>query len=198
MIDEQLVRANASVRWTIIGDGPKRFDLMQSLPPSLRVTYASPASNAEVLALCAQGDVLVFPTRFEGFPVALLEAMSAGLVPVVSDLPSGVPEVVDSETGFRVEISNVGAFVSAVLALHNNHELLESMSRAACRRAAYFDIDSRAQAYHDLFSRAKELKRPWRGPMALKHGSRLDQPYLPNCLVKTVRKTLRIARAHVS
>ena len=39
-------------------------------------------------------DVFVLPTRFEGFPVALVEAMGAGLVPVVSDIASGVPEIV--------------------------------------------------------------------------------------------------------
>ena len=41
-------------------------------------------------------DVFVLPTRAEGFPVALVEAMGAGLVPVVSDIESGVPEIVDA------------------------------------------------------------------------------------------------------
>jgi glycosyltransferase involved in cell wall biosynthesis len=78
--------------------------LQESWHPRAPVRFLAPAANAEVLALCAENDVFVFPTRFEEFPVALLEAMSTGLVPVVSDLPSGVPEVVSEQTGFRIAI----------------------------------------------------------------------------------------------
>ena len=72
-------------------------ELLDQWGKSPRVRFCSPPTNPEVLALCAQSDVFVLPTRFEGFPVSLLEAMSAGLEPVVSDLPSGIPEVVSTE-----------------------------------------------------------------------------------------------------
>ena len=103
---------------------------------------------ARSLALCAEGDVLVFPTRFEGFPLALIEAMSAGLVSVVSDLPSGIPEVVDASTGFRVAIGDIDGFVAAIIALDRDRDRLEAMSRAARERARGFDVRERAPAYH--------------------------------------------------
>lgn len=187
-IDGRLTAAGIGVRWTIIGDGPERAELRADLPPSDRVRFASPATNDEVLALCAEGDVLVFPTRFEGFPVALLEAMSAGLVPVVSDLPSGIPEVVNDDTGFRVAIGDIDGFVAPILALDRDRSRLETMSAAAWARARAFDVGERALAYHALFARAAELKRPWSGPLSLKHGSRLDQPYLPNPIVIAARR----------
>ena len=51
-------------------------------------------NKADVLRLYNDHDVLVMPSRGEGLPVALLEAGAAGVVPVVSDLPSGIPDVV--------------------------------------------------------------------------------------------------------
>ena len=189
-IDRRLEQAAVPVRWTIIGDGPERERLAAALPASQRVRYATPPSNEEVLQLCAEGDVFVFPTRFEGFPVALLEAMSTGLVPVASDLPSGIPEVVDETTGFRVATGDVAGFAEAIVRLHGDRAMLERKSAAACARAQDFDVAKRVPDYHKLFARWAELKRPWAGPLAMKHGSRLDQPYLPNGVTKASRQVL--------
>ena len=51
----------------------------------------------------------------EGFPVALVEAMAAGLPAVVSDIPSGVPEIVEAGvSGERPPIGDVGAFAASI------------------------------------------------------------------------------------
>ena len=190
-IDEMLTALRIPVRWRIIGDGPEGKTLKERMPPGDRVDYFSPSSNEAVLKLCADGDALVFPTRFEGFPVALLEAMSAGLVPIVSDLPSGVPEVVDNLTGFRVPIGDIKGFVDAIGALEKDRARLEQMSRAARLRSENFDIKKRSRAYHELFARALEFKRPWGGPLSVKLGSRLDHPLLPNNAVRFLRSLKR-------
>jgi glycosyltransferase involved in cell wall biosynthesis len=189
-IDRLLGQAAVPVRWTVIGDGPERARLVEAMPESERVRYRTPKTNEEVLSLCAEGDVFVFPTRFEGFPVALLEAMSAGLVPVASDLASGIPEVVGEATGFRIPIGDVIGFVAKIEALHEDRALLERMSDAAHARAQDFDAAKRAAEYHRLFARWASLKRPWPGPLPIKHGSRLDQPYLPNCFTRASRRIL--------
>lgn len=189
-IDGLLLEASVQVRWTVIGDGPQRAGLIEAMPESDRVRYRTPKTNEEVLSLCAEGDVFVFPTRFEGFPVALLEAMSAGLVPVVSNLPSGIPEVVNKATGFRIEVGKVAGFAAKIRELHENRLLLEKMSAATHARAQDFDVTKRAVEYHKLFARWETLKRPWAGPLPIKHGSRLDQPYLPNSFTRTSREVI--------
>jgi glycosyltransferase involved in cell wall biosynthesis len=189
-INRLLGQAAVPVRWTIIGDGPERARLVEAMPESERVHYRTPKTNEEVLSLCAEGDVFVFPTRFEGFPVALLEAMSAGLVPVASDLASGIPEVVGEATGFRIPIGDVSGFATKIEALHEDRALLERMSDAAHARAQDFDAAKRSAEYHSLFARWRSLKRPWPGPLPIKHGSRLDQPYLPNCFTRASRRIL--------
>jgi glycosyltransferase involved in cell wall biosynthesis len=191
-IDDALRSAGVRVEWTIIGDGEARERLAAEMPASGNVRYATPDTTDEVLVCCAAADVLVFPTRFEGFPVALLEAMSAGLVPIVSDLPSGIPEVVDDGvSGFRVPVGDIQGFAGAVIALDRDRDRLEAMSREAHQRAQAFDVHKRAGAYHELFARAGELKHPGRGRIRMKHGSRLDHPLLPNSIVRLARSRLR-------
>ncbi|MGB8061728.1 MAG: glycosyltransferase family 4 protein [Candidatus Sulfotelmatobacter sp.] len=189
-IDRLLGQAAVPARWTVIGDGPERKRLVEAMPESERVRYRTPKTNDEVLSLCAEGDVFVFPTRFEGFPVALLEAMSAGLVPLASDLASGIPEVVGETTGFRITVGDVAGFAARIEALHRDRTLLERMSDAAHARAQDFDAAKRTPEYHRLFACWASLKRPWPGPLPIKHGSRLDQPYLPNCFTRASRRFL--------
>ena len=80
--------------WTIIGDGPDGAALRAAWPESASVRYLGALTNAETIARLADHDVFVLPTRVEGLPVALLEAMGCGVVPVVSNIDSGVPDVV--------------------------------------------------------------------------------------------------------
>ncbi len=56
-------------------------------------------------------DVFVLPTQFEGSPVSLLETMSAGLVPVITDLPGGIREIVEPAVGFRLPMGDKGVLL---------------------------------------------------------------------------------------
>jgi glycosyltransferase involved in cell wall biosynthesis len=191
VIDDLLRELDVPVTWTVIGDGPER-EALQTRWTRAHVAYCSPDTNAEVLERCADGDVLVFPTRFEGFPVALLEGMSAGLVPVVSDLPSGIPEVVSASTGFRVPVGEQRAFAAAIHTLHSNREMLERMSAASRQTVIQrFDIADRAAAYHRLFGRWEELRRPRLRSYPTMKFNRLDKPWLPNWLVRELRRIIR-------
>ena len=80
--------------WTIIGDGPDGAKLRAAWPESESVRYLGSLTNADTIDRLADHDVFVLPTRVEGLPVALLEAMGCGVVPVVSNIESGVPDVV--------------------------------------------------------------------------------------------------------
>ena len=77
-------------------------------------------------------DIFVLPTRVEGFPVALVEAMGAGVVPVVSNIESGVPEVIASaRTGERPPVGDIRAFAAAIAALDRDRPRLAAMGAAA-------------------------------------------------------------------
>lgn len=195
-IDARLLELGAEVTWTLVGEGPHGEQLKQQWPQSHRVNYLGQMTNAEVLEQCAAHDVFVLPTRAEGFPVALLEAMGAGLVPIVSNIETGVPEVVTpGVTGFTPEVADIDGFASAIAELAANRNRLEVMSQAA--RAVVvgqFDIRERVADYQSLFARYKELRRPRPAKIKLHYGSRLDNPWIPNALVFPIRYGIRLMK----
>jgi glycosyltransferase involved in cell wall biosynthesis len=193
LIDQQLREQHTAVEWTIVGGGPHEAELRARWQDPSHVRMRGVKSEAETLALFAEHDVFILPTRAEGFPVALLEAMGAGLVPVVSNLASGIPEVVtDSVNGFRPEIGDVNGFVRAIATLGRDRDLLKTMSYHA-RQAVIerFDIRERVRDYQQLFSRWQELRQAKTRRSPMPYGSRLDQPWLPNALVYAVRVSQR-------
>ena len=192
-IDRALAARGVQVAWTIAGAGPDDVELRRrwSFNPSVR--WLGRLDTPALLDLYADHDVFVLPTRYEGFPVALLEAMSAGVVPVVSDIASGVPEAVDSEAvGLRPPIGDSLAFADSIARLAGDRERLNRMSEAAhLVVASRFDIHDRVGAYQALYARWADLYRPLAGLGQLQYGSRLDRPWLPNALVRLVRSARR-------
>src|SRR5207244_7420590 len=113
---------------------PDGTTLRRMWPESKTLTYRGALTNAETMAALADHDVFVLPTRTEGLPVALLEAMGAGVVPVVSNIDSGVPDVTTADvTGLLPEVGDIHGFADAIARLAEARPLLERM-RAAGRR----------------------------------------------------------------
>ena len=196
LIDAALKDHRSEATWTIIGSGPDEETLRDLWPESDRVAYVGRLPNSAVVDALATHDVFVLPTRSEGFPVALLEAMACGLVPVVSAIDSGVPEVVhDGVTGFLPPVGDVAAFAAAIDGLDRDTARLEAVSRAAAEatRQAY-DVRTRVAAYHALYAGYLDLYRPLSPQARLQYGSRLDRPWIPNPLVRFVRSTIRGSR----
>lgn len=99
-------RSKASIRATLIGDGYARADCERQvaeagLAAAIDFTGSLPPEQVKARLLDAQAILLM--SDFEGLPIALLEAMAAGVVPVVRRIPSGIPELVDDgRTGLLV------------------------------------------------------------------------------------------------
>ena len=97
-------------------------------------------------------DTLLFPTRLEGLPLSVLEAMACGL-PVVGSNLSSMPEaVVDGVTGYLRPLET-NALAKAIRDLARNPRSREEMSTNARRHAtSTFDMASVAKRYLRVFS----------------------------------------------
>ena len=192
MIDRLLAERQVAVTWSVIGAGPDEQKLRAEWQAP-HVTWHGVLPHADVLRQLADYDVFVLPTRTEGFPVALVEAMASGLVPVVSNIASGVPEVVDDRvSGFRPEVGDVAGFAAAIEALARDRAALNAMSRAARERvSSAFNAEHRTREYQQLFAGWRERRRPRTSRPPLPYGSRLDRPWVPNSVVRAVRSGMR-------
>jgi glycosyltransferase involved in cell wall biosynthesis len=101
-------------------------------------------------------DVTVLPSlKREGLPRAILEAMIAGVVPIVTN-SGGSPELVEQDvSGFVVEPGDPVAIREKILALYHDREMLKRMSTAARQRVLTdFTIEKTARetiaVYQDL------------------------------------------------
>jgi glycosyltransferase involved in cell wall biosynthesis len=179
--------------WTIVGDGPDGATLRAAWPESASVRYLGALTNAETIDRLADHDVFVLPTRVEGLPVALLEAMGCGVVPVVSNIESGVPDVVTGGvTGLLPEVGDVAGFADAIARLDGDRQLLDRLSAAGRRTVEErFDVRDRVADYQALYARYADLYKPLAADAVLQYGSRLDHPWIPNPFVRLVRSSLR-------
>ena len=195
-IDASLGAGGTPVAWTIAGDGPDGAELRARWNGAANVRWLGVIDNAEVLDEALRQDVFVLPTRGECVPVAMIEAMAAGLVPVASNIPSGVREVVEPGIhGFTPAVGDIAGFAAAIRTLEADRHQLESMSAAArAHVVARYDVRERVRAYQQLFARHHELRRPRPPHTRLPYGSRLDRPWLPNAAVKAIRSLARRAR----
>ena len=93
--------------------------------------YGGVVSGAEKRRALAESDIFLLPSRYEGLPVALLEAMAAGCVPVVSRVGSVNSVVKDGFNGFLVEPQNAGQIVEKLKFLLSGKADWESLRRNA-------------------------------------------------------------------
>jgi glycosyltransferase involved in cell wall biosynthesis len=190
-IDRRLQAMGIEVVWTVCGDGPHADRLHADWTDGgERVEYRQWCSIDESRRLAGVHDVFVLPSRSEGLPVSLLEAGAAGVVPVVSDLPSGIPEVViPKQTGYRIPLEDVEGFATAIATLARSRETLAALSGAVQSHVSEnFDIRKSAVAYEQLFSQWEQLRRPRVPHLRVPYGSRLDRPWIPNPIVRAIRK----------
>ena len=192
---DRLVRAEGvDACWTIVGSGPEDAALRGAFAGDPRVRFTGALSSEAVAALLPDHDVFVLPSHAEGLPLSLLEAMAAGLVPVASDLPSGMREVIEpGANGFLAPVGESARFAAAIAALDADRDGLERASRAAANgiRARY-DVIDRAAAFFALVRDLSAAPRPARARPRLRRGpSRLDRPWIPGAVVRAIRRLSR-------
>ncbi|MEA5442414.1 glycosyltransferase family 4 protein [Cyanobium gracile] len=127
-------RARDSIRATLIGDGYARASCERQVAEAglcEAITFTGPLAADQVQARLLESQAILLMSDFEGLPIALLEAMAAGVVPVVRRIPSGIPELVDHErTGLLVSEDPEEA-ARALLRLADDPDLWQRCSKAA-------------------------------------------------------------------
>jgi glycosyltransferase involved in cell wall biosynthesis len=156
-------RQGVAAHLVIAGDGPAAADLraaVERLGLGRAVTFAGPAYGEDKRKLLAEADVLLLPSHAEGLPYALLEAMAAGVVPVVTPVGAIADVVQRGVHGVFVPVGDPGAIAAAIRELAGERERLARMSAACCERvAARYSVERLADDFGALYRRLVNLSR---------------------------------------
>lgn len=136
-----IAKNKINIRFDIVGAGDvycEAYNLIKELKAQDYIILHGAKKHNEVLNLLNEADAYILPSKvakngdMEGIPVALMEAMAAGL-PVISTYHSGIPELIqDDITGFLAHEGDVNQLSEKIVACHSlNIKELTEMTRAA-------------------------------------------------------------------
>lgn len=148
-----LLDEGRQIRLAIAGHGPLEAelrDLIASLRLDDRVHLLG--HRSDVQALLHDCDVFVLPSRWEGLPVALMEAMAAGVAIVATDV-GGVSEAVRADVdGLLVSDPSVYSFAAAVSRVLDDPSLAARLRSSARERAGIFDIRRSTRRLEEIYA----------------------------------------------
>ncbi len=131
-----VARALPQARLRVIGDGPLRSGherLARALGVAASIEWANP--TAQIEPHYREACVFVLPSRYEGMPLALLEAQALGVPAVAFDCPTGPAEIVTDRTGRLVRAGDIDALAAALIELLSSPATRERMAFAAIERS---------------------------------------------------------------
>ncbi|MEK6677771.1 MAG: glycosyltransferase [Planctomycetota bacterium] len=125
-----------NIQATIVGDGPL-FDNLRVLAHQLNisenVTFTGHVNDVE--RLLSQSKLFVLTSRWEGLSIAMIEAMSAGVVPIVADVGDLGDLAQNAKTGWTITPGSIEEYAHRIVQVLSNRERMRRFSHRA-RQAA--------------------------------------------------------------
>jgi glycosyltransferase involved in cell wall biosynthesis len=140
--------AGADLAVELVGDGPDR-ERLEALAGELgitdRVRFAGfVGTRPDLVERLDAADVFVLPSRSEGLPHSVVEAMARGL-PVVASAIGGLPELLGEGSGIIVPPRDPDALAAVLVDLAADRAKLDDLSARSVARVARFEPDAQAR-----------------------------------------------------
>jgi len=149
------------VRLTLIGEGQYRArmeDLSRELGIQSAVMFTGQLDSMAVREKLIESDLFVLPSRTEGLPRAMIEAMACAL-PCLGTFVGGIPELLVKDD--MVESGNAEALTQKICEVLTNHGRMLEMSRTNLERASHFRrniLDSRRRDFYSYIAQQTAAK----------------------------------------
>nr|CAA87701.1 wbcM [Yersinia enterocolitica] len=133
-----------SSNWKLIiaGDGEDKNLLLDKIKEFNLKNVELLPSTLHVSDLYDQSAIYAMTSRFEGFPMVLLEAKASGLPIIAYDCDTGPSElIINNEDGLLIPFSDSNAFARQLILLMNDDDLRESMSLRSLKNAEKYKIE---------------------------------------------------------
>lgn len=143
---------HSDARLQLLGDGELKENMMQ-LAGQLNITdaveFAGLQSN--VYPWLHNADVFILPSKFEGMPMTLIEAMGTGL-PIIASNVGGIPEMLSSQKEALLIEPKEEKIIEALEMVYSDAKKREYWGRNALQRSSLFSSQAMARKYLQLYS----------------------------------------------
>lgn len=154
---EKVLKKIPTAHLNIIGKGPEKNNykkLINSLGIGNSCSILNFASNLPLKY--AKSDISVFTSYYEGFHLSLIEAMSAGAVPVVFPYKYGPKDIIDNEkSGFVTNERSIDELAEAIVFILTHRDKLEEMRAESVRILNRFSVENNIDHWNNVFLNAR-------------------------------------------
>lgn len=153
-----VVNEQTNVYFLIVGDGESKEELTNQIKSSGLENHIILMGHQErdtVLSIVKSSDIFIMPSRYEGTPIALLEAGSLG-IPIVATEVGGIPELVENQThALLVPPDDPPALAEAVRTLMKDKKLASTLANNAHMRIqSHFNLETQFKNTWDAYRKA--------------------------------------------
>ena len=162
---DRLVRVWATVtrlhpEWQLQlwGEGDEQPALQRLIDTlGIGLTCRLMGTTNDIASVYTSASIYAMTSRFEGFPLVLIEAMTCGLPVVAMDCPTGPGEIIDDDSnGLLVPDGDEPAFAAALSRLMSDSELRSRLAaQARADAVARYGLDATMQRWEEMFERLK-------------------------------------------
>lgn len=144
---------NRNITFMWVGDGESKAILEQKAYDLGLSNIIFTGFRSDVDYLLSKTDLYLSASRWEGLPIALIEATSLGIPIVASDVVGNNEVVEDGENGYLFPQEDIDAACNSILKLYNDKELYKKMSSAALNRyLAYFTSEKMIKSLENIYN----------------------------------------------
>jgi L-malate glycosyltransferase len=141
-----------NVKLILVGDGELRKTIEKKVAQNGLSDAVEFTGNIQNVAeKLRSADAFVLPSRYEGLPLTILEAMASGL-PIIATNVGGVPDIV-KDNGILFKDNDLDGLVAAMLKLAQDMKVREEMGEKSNLYVGKFDVKTIADQYQLLYER---------------------------------------------
>lgn len=176
-----------NILWTIVGKSKLGLDYFKDIDPK-KLEYYPSLPNNQVIEIMKHQHLFLLPSYHEGLPVTLIEAMKCGVIPLVSAWNGAASDLIEHEQNGFILNPSPDEYISIIKGMLIKIEDIEALSIKAKQSVECFcNHNNSINKLESVYSLPTLNKS--KNPVLL-YSSTLDKKYIPNFLVKLIRKMI--------
>ena len=149
----QILQSHPDCLLKLIGDGELEEDTQQyAMDLGIQEQVLFLGSQTNIYPFLQEADIFLLPSRYEGMPMTIIEAMGTGL-PVVASAVGGVPDMLTHQESGLLVSNGTEAIADAVCTLLESENLRRNLGTAAKIRSEAFSARYMAKAYSEVYKK---------------------------------------------